>query len=116
LVLPICFDNFHWCMVLVDRRCRTIYQFDPLHLQYYYDRLDQICRSYLKVGLRSEYDSYKQERIIDLHQTDDYNCGIFIVLFAMKHIKQIPIPTTTNANLNSLRPTLFMEVLRSSHP
>ncbi|EGZ12851.1 hypothetical protein PHYSODRAFT_514071, partial [Phytophthora sojae] len=110
LVLPICFDNFHWCMILVDQRvgCRTMYQFDPLHLQCYYDRLDQSWRSYLKADLRSEYDPYKQERIIDLHQTDDYNCGIFILLFAMKHIKQISILATINANLNSLRLTLFM--------
>lgn len=75
IILPVNFDNDHWCLLLVDKARNIVNMFDPLQEHSNYSKLQYVCDRYLAIVLREEF---SVQRMTALRQFDGHNCGLLV--------------------------------------
>ncbi|ETN20155.1 hypothetical protein PPTG_03223 [Phytophthora nicotianae INRA-310] len=74
VLLPLNFDNFHWCCVVVKANAKRIYYYDPLNHASYKNACNAVG-THLKILGLLDYDVIAMNNPI---QFDEHSCGVFV--------------------------------------
>eukprot|EP00644_Phytophthora_capsici_P016904 jgi/Phyca11/125659/e_gw1.59.28.1 len=82
VLLPLNFENFHWCCVTVKVSSKRIYYYDPLNQAAYKNAANAVT-THLKITGLQEYDVVAQMNPI---QFDGHSCGIYVCWMFIRQV------------------------------
>ena len=101
IVGPYLINGNHWTAIIIDVQEKLFLAIDPQIFKS--DLLDNQFEIWLQYCIRHESSSVWKKTIIDHPiQNDEYNCGVFVMLFITNYIKNGRINFETH-NLHSHR-------------
>ena len=85
ILIPINYHHSHWCLVEIRPQQRTIQLFDSFHPKEANDIFHKLKKFMINIAHTHQLSQTKWREILrhDIpKQTDDYNCGVFILEYA----------------------------------
>uniref|UniRef100_H3H6J2 SWIM-type domain-containing protein n=2 Tax=Phytophthora ramorum TaxID=164328 RepID=H3H6J2_PHYRM len=107
VLLPLNFQNAHWCCVVVSVDARRIFYYDPLN-QAPYLKSAMAIATQLKIAGLQEYDIIAQNNPI---QFDAFSCGVYVCWMFIRHVAKGPPLDMSLAVLPRRRFELFYYLL-----
>jgi Ulp1 family protease len=86
VLLPLNFQNAHWCCVVVSVTAKRIFYYDPLN-QAPYLKSAMAIATHLKIAGLQDYDVIAQNNPI---QFDAFSCGVYVCWMFIRHVAKGP--------------------------
>ncbi|KUF74548.1 hypothetical protein AM587_10006904 [Phytophthora nicotianae] len=108
VMLPLNFDNFHWCCVVIKVTEKRIYSYDPLNQTAYVNACSDIATTMKITGLQ-DYNVISQNNPL---QFDGFSCGVYVCwMFIHKVIPGLHVDMI-DTSLTRRRVELFFYLLK----
>ncbi|ETO58644.1 hypothetical protein F444_22976 [Phytophthora nicotianae P1976] len=108
VMLPLNFDNFHWCCVVIKVTEKRIYSYDPLNQTAYVNACSEIATTLKITGLQ-DYNVISQNNPL---QFDGFSCGVYVCwMFIHKVIPGLHVDMI-DTSLTRRRVELFFYLLK----
>ncbi|KAE8882723.1 hypothetical protein PF003_g33115 [Phytophthora fragariae] len=107
VMIPVNFENSHWCALIVKTAERRIYYYDSLMQGAFSGPLREIANSIRRLELHH----FDVSALTNPCQKDVYNCGVFVCWVFIRHVVDDASRLFAAHNMNARRFELFYYIL-----